>query len=70
MTNCTYCNQPALEGQKLNCVGNHAACSAECDNRMDNGLCVACGKNKRISPSAICMNCKNNESGFSGYPGA
>ena len=69
MTDCKHCYKPVLDGQDTNSEGNHAVCGAEFDNRIRNGLCAACGKNKRDKPSAACMNCKANESGFSGYEG-
>ena len=69
MTNCKFCYKPVLNGQDLDPEGNHIVCSVEFDNRIKNGLCAACGKNERNRPSAACIDCKANESGFNGYEG-
>ena len=69
MTDCKFCHRPILKGQETNPEGNHAVCGAEFDDRINKGLCAVCGKNKRNKPSAACIDCLANESGFSGYEG-
>ena len=70
---CVFCHRPACKDQDINKVYNHVTCVGEYDRRVATGVCVCCGKNERIDSDRFdgwCRECLDNESDYSGYPGA
>lgn len=69
--NCTYCDNPVLNEQKITYDNNHVACRAEYDRRTSVALCVRCGENSTIL--FVCRDCGSNDCDnvkpYKDYPG-
>ena len=53
---CSLCKEQLLDEQEL-CDLGHAACKAELEHRIDNGMCLPCGKNKAVNGKHFCSEC-------------
>ena len=65
---CYLCKKPIEAGS--NNTSNHDVCSDQWDERLKNGMCTVCGKNKIITDEFYCdKGCGNESVQPQGYNG-